>query len=71
MNKSVYFLAFALIALLAWFNLYQYVPDSAHGLYRINRMTDTVAYDMGGEGWTTVKEEGDANRQIGFIPLDK
>lgn len=58
-NKAIYIIAaIVLVAALGWINIYDYMPDSSHGMYRINRLTHQVYYDINGDGWMAVKGEG-------------
>lgn len=60
MNKTIYiFVALVLVVALGWVNVYDYIPDGTHGIYRINRLTHQVDFDMNGDEWRAVRGGGD------------
>jgi|GEM_PF-3505420 len=48
------------LAITAWMNRYNYIADSHHGIYRINRLTHEVDTTyIGEEYWSKLKEAND------------
>ena len=71
MNRAIYiFMAIVLVVALGWVNVYDYIPDGAYGLYRINRITNQVGYtNANASGWEMV--EGVVDDEIDYAAIAK